>query len=417
MNADHQIVVTGLGVVSPIGTGVDTFWDALLQRRNAVRVREEFADCEWPLKVFAPVTDFDPKKYVRPRKALKVMCPPIQYGYAAAIMALEQAGIKDSGVDPDRIGTLFGSETFYTPPTLVTSVFNACIKNHQYIHDLWGETAMREIEPLWMLKYLPNMVASHVSIAADARGPSNSICTGEASSILALIEGADLIRRGRCDVVVVGGTGTYVPLTALLYRGENQLSRRVDEPEKASRPFDANRDGMVVGEGAGALILERASHARARGVSAIGSIDAWSRGFAAPASEGFSGQIEYHLSRVISEAGMDLGDLSHVNAHGLSTRRSDADEAVAIQRVAGDVPVLAIKSNFGYLGAGSGMIELIASIKALNEKQLPPTINYETADPQCPVNVNVELCASDKPAALKLSLSSGGQITCLALRR
>ena len=223
MNSTGDVVVTGMGVVSPIGVGTEAFWQSLLDGVSGVRVRESFADTDLPLRIGAPIVDFDPKPFVKPRKALKIMCQPIQFGCAAANLAFEEAGFEkqslESVVSPDRIGTLFGTETFFADPAEVARVFRSCTEDDNYQHDRWGEFAMRQIQPLWMLKYLPNMAASHISIAIDARGPSNSICQGEASGLLALIEAADLIKRGVVDVVIAGGTGSQMALTAMLYRG------------------------------------------------------------------------------------------------------------------------------------------------------------------------------------------------------
>ncbi len=249
MKLDRDLVVTGMGVVSPIGIGTGAFWDSLLSGKSGVKLRPEFCDTDLPLKLAAPVTDFDAKQYIKPRKAIKIMCGPIQYACAAAAMASEQANLADGFTEPERLGTLFGTEMFFANPCDVAEVFHHCTVERGYRHDRWGEFAMRKIQPLWMLKYLPNMAASHISIANDARGHSNSICQGDASGLLALIEAAGVILRGSCDVVVTGGTGSAMELNSLLYRGIDRLSRRFDDPEKASRPFDKDRDGLVPGEG------------------------------------------------------------------------------------------------------------------------------------------------------------------------
>ena len=258
----REVVITGMGVVSPIGIGLETFWQSLLNGVSGIKVRPDFEHTELPFRLWAPVDAFDGRQYVKPRKAIKVMSRPIQFGFAAAQMAAEQANLLDSGVNPDRMGTVFGSEAFFADPLDVSSLFQKCVTAGAYDDTRWGEYFMREIEPLWMLKYLPNMVASHISIAIDSRGPSNTICHGESSGLFAAIEGVELLHRGSADVVVVGGTSCPLGVTGMVYRGSERLSKKIrQDPEQVVRPFDIDRDGGVLGEGAGAIVLETKEHA------------------------------------------------------------------------------------------------------------------------------------------------------------
>ena len=181
MKSDCEVVVTGMGVVSPIGIGQDEFYTALMEGRSGVSVIESFEQTDLPMRIGAPVRDFEAKQYVKPRKALKIMCEPIKFGCAAASMATEQAGLAGSvnedgstvqPVAPERIGTVLGTETFFADPSEVARVFRSCIVDSDYQHDRWGEFAMRQIQPLWMLKYLPNMAASHISICLLYTSPS-----------------------------------------------------------------------------------------------------------------------------------------------------------------------------------------------------------------------------------------------------
>jgi len=423
MNKKNSIVITGIGAVSPIGIGATEFWDGLVERKSGVQIREELAATDCPLKMYSPVTGFDGKQWVRPRKALKVMCRPIQFGYTAAIMALEQAGLADAGLEPERLGTVFGSETFFADPMEVASVFRKCVTDQNYDHDRWGEFAMREIQPLWMLKYLPNMVTSHISIAADARGPSNSICQGEASGTLALIEGADLIVRGACDAVVVGGTGSQVALSGMLYRGVQSISKRIDQPAAAVRPFDRDRDGTVYGEGSGAIVLENAIHAKQRGAKVLATLSSWSRSFCpispnGPAgNDSFQNAIAENIRTTMRRGDLETDEIAHVSAHGCAAKEADKHEANAIAETVGQVPVVANKSNYGELGPGGSALEMISSVMSLNEQLIPPTMNFETPDQDCPVNVNSTPKPCEKNAALKVSFSSTGQIACSAIRR
>ncbi len=409
-----DVVVTGLGVVSPIGIGVQAFWEALLDRTSGIRVRDAFAHTELPWRIGGDVRGFDAKLFVKPRKSLKVMCPQIQFGYAAAQMAVEQAGLTPENCDHDRLGTVFGSETFYADPEEVAAVFRKCTVNRCYDHERWGEFAMRDIMPLWMLKYLPNMVASHISIAYNARGPSNTICQAEVSGQLALIEAIDIIQRGAADIVIVGGTGSPMETTSLIYRGWKGLSHRIHDPQHASRPFDAQRDGVVLGEGAGAVVIERADFAQARGAKVLARLLGTDRRFCPTSSPQYVEAVSDSIRTALCDAQVDPARVSHLNANALSTIQGDAVEAHAIRLALGDVPVFAPKSYFGNLGPGTAIVELIASICAMQNRTLPATLNFEWADSNCPVNVLAQTSTLEANApSVKLSLASTGQIATL----
>ena len=411
MKPPLDVVITGMGVVSPIGIGVNSFWESLRNQVSGIRVRQAFAETELPWRIGGDVRDFDAKIYVKPRKSLKVMCPQIQFGYAAAQMAVEHAGLAPESCDPDRLGTVFGSETFYADPIEVADVFRKCIVDRCYDHERWGEFSMRDIMPLWMLKYLPNMVASHVSIAYDARGPSNTICQAEVSGQLAIIEAVDIIQRGAADAVIVGGTGSPMETTSLIYRGWGMLSRRIHEPTLASRPFDVDRDGVVLGEGAGAIVVERADFARARGATVHARILGMDRRFCPPKSPRNVDAVSDSIRSALRSAQVDATDIGHFNANGLSTVEEDSTEAQAIRQTVGDVAVFAPKSYFGNLGPGTSIVELIASICAMQNRTLPATLNYDTPDPNCPINVlnKTTSLPANAPTAL-LSMATTGQI-------
>lgn len=414
MNQAGDVVVTGMGVVSPIGVGNEAFWKSLIDGVSGVRVRERFAETELPLRIGAPVTDFDPKAFVKPRKALKIMCQPIQFGCAAAILAFDDAGYEKQTLEDvvcaDRVGTLFGTETFFADPAEVARVFNSCTEDENYHHDRWGEFAMRQIQPLWMLKYLPNMAASHISIALDARGPSNSICQGEVSGMLALIEAADLIRRGAVDVVIAGGTGSQMALTAMLYRGIQGLSNRIHDPQAASRPFELSRDGMVIGEGAGVIVLESAEFAAKRNAKPIARLAGWSRGFSDPNTVDQKEAFVRSIDGAIQHSGIAKDQIGLVSANAGGLPETDAAEATAIREVLNEVPVVAHKSNFGNLGPGTSIVELTGSLLAMKHGTIPPTLNYEQPDPACPVNVSSKAMSFEGSAILKTGRSATGQM-------
>lgn len=420
MSEPPEIVITGIGVVSPIGIGIEPFWKSLHDGRSGVRPYSILQGTEMPVRFGGEITDFEPKKYVKPRKSLKVMSRVIQQGVAAAALAVEEAGIADGVVEPDRFGVVFGSEMLYGPVDELKDVYERCKVDREIDSRLWPEQAMGHMFPLWMLQYLPNMTACHIGIPFDARGPNNSITHGDVSSLLAIIEAVHIIRRGNADVMIVGGAGARLDLTQLLYRGDANLSHREDNPAAASRPFDADRDGMVNGEGAGAIVIERREHAKRRGATILASIRGVANSYeprmtSRPAT-GIA--IRRTIEQSLTDAHLTASDIGHVNAHGVATLHEDPLEAQAIHDSLGDVPVTAIKSYFGNLGVGSGAVEAAASLLALQHDEVPRTLNYETPDPACPINVvHDEALTNAKPVAMILSQAGPGQASALVVAR
>lgn len=377
-----------MGIVSPIGIGQERFWEALTTGRSGVRRLELFAACGRPA-IGAAVSDFDAKKMVKPRKSLKVMSRDIQFGFTAADQACEAADIKQHPLDPERAGVVFGADMIACELDELVAPYRASIEEGQFHMRNWGTRAMAELFPLWMLKYLPNMPACHIGIFHDLRGPTNALVLGEVSSLAAVAEAARVIHRGQADAMVAGGVGARVQPMIWTHEQALEFSQRVDDPAAACRPFDAQRDGMLNGEGAAAFMLETRASARARGVKPLARVLATASTFEPRASgQPLAGvAIRQAIRAALAQAGLRPSDVGHVNAHGMSTRHDDRIEAQAIRDVLGDVPVTAPKSFFGNLGAGSGAVEMAASLLAFAHGQIPPTLNYETPDPECPVNV------------------------------
>lgn len=411
MKSPREVVITGMGVVSPIGIGMEAFTAALRAGQSGVRTMPPFAATGLPFVLGAPVLDFDGKDYVQPRKSLKVMSREIQTAYAAADLAMKHANLGKESVDPDRFGVVLGSEMLYGDVSELADAFRHCITADGFHFDQWGKNAMQDIFPLWMLKYLPNMAACHVGIAHDARGPNNTVMQGETSSLLAVMEGASYIQRDLADVVIVGGTGSRLSEPALPFRGAIDVATWSGDPAQASRPFDADRSGIVNGEGSGMLILESREHAQRRGARV------WARllGYASrtegrqrDARTGLA--IRNALTGALTAAALEPQQLGHVNAHGASTQFDDRLEAAAIRQTLGDTPVTALKSYFGYLGAGSGAVELAACVWSVAEGVVPATLNYQTPDAQCPVNVvRGEALLGAAPIAISLNHTPLGQ--------
>ena len=419
--SSRDIVITGIGVTSPIGIGYEAFRRALDAGQSGVHRLEPYADdATIPVRIGAEVVDFDPKQFVTPRKSLKVMSRSIQLAFAAAQMAAQQAGLSTTlaEVSPDRVGVVFGADMIQIEPDELISAFRHCLAEEEFDYERWDERALSEMYPLWMLKYLPNMPACHVAIAQDARGPNNTIVLAEASSLLAIAEATRVIERGQADAMIVGGTGSRLHPLTWIFRDNVMLSPRHEQPAAVSRPFDAGRDGMVYGEGAAAFILESRGHAAARGAKPLARILSFGSAFEActPGQPFHGTAIRASIKQALRGARFEPADIGHVNAHGLSTIEHDRAEALAIRDTMGDAPVTAPKSFFGNLGAGSGAVELVATLLAFETGRIPYTLNYEQADPSCPLNIVRDTAQpSNKPTALALNQTSMGQAVAMVL--
>jgi 3-oxoacyl-[acyl-carrier-protein] synthase II len=398
-DSERQVVITGVGVVSPIGIGVDDFWTQLNNGTSGIRAIEMLPYSPVPGQIGAEVRDFNPSQFTSTReqkKAIRVMCREIQLGFAAATLALADAGIKEGSLAPERLGVEFGANLMLSPPDdLIEACFAAMDPvEHRFHYEKWGDQGLPKMFPLWLLKYLPNMPACHIGIAADARGPNNSITLDEASANLVIGEALRVIARGHADVMITGSTGTRLhEVKSIHARMWDQLAESSGTPAAACRPFDNDRTGQVVGEGSGVLILEEAGHAASRGARVYGRIlGAGSSCVSKAGGRGDSRRaLAIAMKSALADAGLEPREIGHINAHGLATTASDLEEALAIHDVFGDcastVPVTAIKSYLGNAAAGCGSLEMAASLLALQHGVIPPTLNYETPDPQIRLNI------------------------------
>jgi 3-oxoacyl-[acyl-carrier-protein] synthase II len=421
MSHPRDVVVTGLGVVCPLGVGTEAYWAALEAGHSGIDWIPEVRGENLPFRYSGRIKDFDPKQFVQPRKTIKVMCQEIQTAYAAAGMAMQQAGLAKGDIEPERLGVVLGSEMLFGDIEELREVYRHCASDGQFLAERWGDFAFKDLFPLWMLKYLPNMAACHISIAHDARGPNNSIVVGGVSSLLAISEAAAVIERGHADAMLAGGSGSLASFSCLPFRGWSHLSKWQGEPAAASRPFDIERSGIVPGEGAGVLLLEAREHAERRGANILARIAGCASRFEAPAttwSRRSGRAIAQSIRAALAAAKLQPAEIGHVNAHGESSREQDRLEAEAIRKTLGDVPVTALKSYFGDLAAGSGAVELIGSILALVHGHVPPTRNVAVADPACPIHL---ICGEwqtvDQPAAMALNQSNTGQAAAVVIVR
>jgi 3-oxoacyl-[acyl-carrier-protein] synthase II len=398
-------------MVSPIGIGRDAFWASIEAGKSGLGYITAYDTQALSVHVGGEVRDFDPKQYVRPRKSLKVMSREIQFAFTAADLAMTDAGLTPEGLDPDRLGVVFGADSMYPDPFELMNAYRVCMPGGKFDFNRWGGQALPEIYPLWLLKYLPNMPACHVAIAHDARGPCNSQLLADCSALSALVEGVHAVERGVADCMIVGGTSNRLDPTILTFRTNQWYTRWEGPPDGAHRPFDARRSGQAPGEGAGALIIESFDHARARGANILARVLSTASRFEAvedgDAPRGIA--IRRSITAALQAADLEPKQVGHVNAHGFGTVAHDRVEAEAIREILGEVAVTAPKSYFGNMGAASGAVELAASVIGMSRGKIPATINSENADPSCPINVVRQPQEPRQHTALILNQSTSGQ--------
>lgn len=431
----RRVAITGIGIISPLGSSPSELWDALSAGRSGVvRCRTLPAEsAKLPLRYAGEcgqftgdIDDFgsiDKTKQKSIRKALKMMCRETQMAVAAAELALADAGIAEGVLEPERSGVVLGSDYMLTMPEDYVDGMRKCTgEQGEFDYEEWGDDGLGQMNPLWMLKYLPNMPASHIAIINDLRGPNNSLTLREASSNMAIGEAFTTIARGHADAMLAGATGTRIlPMQAIHTMQTEHLATEDCDPAAACRPFDKNRLGMVAGEGAGVVMLEEWDKATARGATIYGEVVGL--GSSLVADRELRGDTERALASAIAaclqSADLDASDLGHINAHGLATAGSDPAEAAALHATLGGagktVPVAALKSYFGNLGAGSGVVELAGSLLALKHDKLPAVLNYAQPDPACELNVSTG-DQSPGSSLLNLSVTPQGQASVLAVR-
>jgi 3-oxoacyl-[acyl-carrier-protein] synthase II len=431
----ERVAITGAGVVTPIGCGYDQFREALRAGRSGAGPITRFDCAGLHTRIACEMREADAEleQWAEPRKTVKTMSRAALFAVAAAAMARRHAGLGRDQADPRRIGVVMGAGGM--GPTdldlLATQVQAAIDAAREGGTGGWDIPTFARLyesrtNPLATLRGLPNLAAAHVAIQQDARGPNATITTACCAGTQAVGEGLRLLQRGEADVVLAGGTDAAVnPVAVLGFSLLGTLSRRNDEPVRASRPFDCERDGFVIGEGAGVVVLERAEFARARGARVLvelagygATCDAYRITDERPDADGAARAIGLCLE----DAELSPWEVGYVNAHGTGTRMNDVTETRALRRslgpCAGVVPVSSTKSMIGHLLAAAGAVELVATIIAVREGFLPPTINLEVPDPECDLDYVPNVARPSRPgAALSTSFGFGGQNTCLAIRR
>lgn len=431
----RRVVITGMGQISPLGMDLDSLTKAFESGTSGIRRIESLPADALPSPYAGEATEFtgniadfgevDKVQTRSIRKNLKVMCREIQMGVAAAQRALQHSGLSLGSYDPERSGVIFGSDYMMTLPEEFDKATAACVDGAgEFEFEQWAQKGLPEVTPLWLLKYLPNMPASHVAIFNDMRGPNNSITLREASAGAALGEAMMTIARGHADIIVAGSTGTRVHETRTCHSYlQDPIAQGNDESCGKCLPFDLNRKGMIIGEGAGALILESKEHAEARGATILGEVigQAICTGWNADRSPDRAQAVTNAMATVCRDAGIQADEIQHINAHGLGSQQSDWDEAAGLAEFLGTstekIPATALKSYFGNLGAGSGVIEVIGSLLSQKKNRLPGTLGYSTPDPKCGLNISAEPREiSSDGVFVSLNFSPQGQASAIAIR-
>lgn len=411
-NGRRRVVITGVGLVTPLGTGVEKNWSALMAGRSGIGPITRFPVDDFPSRIAGEVRDFAPEDFIE-RRDVKKMDPFIQFAMGAALMAYDGSGLKITAENEDRVGVIIG-------------VGMGGIASIEQFHLLFLESRLRRVSPFFIAKVIANLAPGQIAIRLGAKGVNFTPTSACASGATAVGEGFRNIRHGYQDVIIAGGTeaalcglgiGGFIAMRA--------LSTRNDEPERASRPFDRGRDGFVMAEGAGVVVLEELERARVRGATILAEVvgyganeDAFHITAPAPGGEGAMRCIR----QALADAGLAPEDVDYINAHGTSTQYNDASETEAIKRVFGEhaarLAVSSTKSMTGHTLGAAGGIEVVYTALALARGIVPPTINYEEPDPACDLDYVPNVARPSAPrVALSNSFGFGGANVCLAFRR
>lgn len=393
----QRVVITGMGCVSPLGSDVSTLWKNILAGKSGVGYITHYDTSKFDVKIGAEVRDFDGVALFGARDARR-MDRFVQFALAAALQAVKNAGLEITEQNRDRIGVVTG-----TGIGGMNTLFQQTV--------VYFERGPDRVSPFLVPMMLPDTAAGTVAIQLGVRGPNMAVVSACASGTNAIGEAAEAIRRGSADVILTGGSEAVItPIAMAGLSVMKALSTRNNEPERASRPFDRDRDGFVMGEGAAILVLESLEHARPRNVTILGEISGYGTSndayhISAPSENGAGAALCMQLA--LRDAGLVVGNIDYINAHGTSTQLNDKSETAAIKTVFGrrayEVPVSSTKSMTGHLLGAAGALEALLCVKIIQEGMLPPTINYETPDPECDLDY---VPNQARPAAVRNIMSN-----------
>ena len=409
----RRVVVTGLGAATPVGNSKDDLWKSLLAGKSGAGRITHFDPAGFETQIACEVKNFDPSKYITTAKEMRRMDRFVQFAVYSAKMAIEDAGLDISKEDPYRIGVLVGSG----------------IGGLKVIQDqtlIWKEKGPSRLGPLLIPMLIVNMAPGQISISCGIKGPNSCVATACATGNHSIGEAFRLIQHGYADMMVSGGAEAAIVETGVGgFCALTALSKRNSEPEKASRPFDKGRDGFVMGEGSGIALLEELGHATKRGAKIYAEVagygmcgDAYHMTAPSPNGEGAA----MCMKLALQDGGLKLEEVSYINAHGTSTELNDKIETLAIKKLFGkqayNIPVSSTKSMTGHCLGAAGGIEFIASVMAVKEDMIPPTINYETPDPDCDLDYVPNKARSAKVnVAISNAFGFGGHNACVAVKK
>ncbi|HEX6210569.1 MAG TPA: beta-ketoacyl-ACP synthase II [Methylomirabilota bacterium] len=408
----RRVVLTGLGALTPVGNTTEEFWAALKQGKSGIGPITKFDPAGYPTRIAGEIRNFDEGKYVDKKEARR-LDPYLKYAVATSVMAVEDAALDPARVDSTRFGVCIGSGIGG-----ITTLIEG--------EDTRRTKGVDRVSPFVVPMLIINMASGLVSMRFGARGPNSSVVTACATGNHAIGDAFKIIERDDADVMIAGGAeAMIVPLTIAGFCSMKAMSTRNDEPEKASRPFDAGRDGFVCGEGAGVVVLEALEHAVRRDARIYAEIVGYgmtgdAHHMTAPDPEGDGATRAMQLA--LADGGVEPGAVGYINAHGTSTPYNDKFETIAIKRVFGEharrLAVSSTKSMTGHLLGAAGGVEAVATALALYHGLLPPTINYETPDPDCDLDyVPNQARKVDVEVALSNAFGFGGTNATLAFRR
>jgi 3-oxoacyl-[acyl-carrier-protein] synthase II len=408
----RRVVITGIGVISPIGIGKENFFQSLKEGKCGVDYITRFDTTDFDTKIAAEIKDFDPTEYID-KKECRRMDRFTQYAVAASKMAVSDAALDINAIDNDMFGVCIGSGI-------------GGMETLEAQHDILREKGPGRVSPFMVPMMISNIASGNISIALNAKGPNSTVVTACASATNAIGEAFVTIQRGAADIMVTGGTeASITPLAFAGFCSMKALSIRNDDPKTASRPFDKDRDGFVMGEGAGMLIVEELEHAQKRGARIYGEVvgygasgDAYHITAPSPDAQG----AYRAMLMAVKDAGIEATEIDYINAHGTSTGLNDKLETLAIKKLLGDdakkVAISSTKSMTGHLLGAAGAIEALACLMAINEGIIPPTINYTTPDEECDLDyVPNKARNREVKFAMSNSLGFGGHNATIMLKK
>ena len=412
MQDRKRVVVTGMGVVSALGNSVKEYWDGLVAGRSGIAPITLCDPEGYPCRIAGEVKGFDPAEYINHREARR-MARFSQLAVAACHMALKDSGLEWSGEEGERVGVVLGNGVGSLPTT------------EEVCKEVLTKGGGR-INPFFIPMILPNMAAANIAMTFGAKGYNSTVITACAASTQSIGDAAEAIRRGVADVVLTGGTEAGIsPLGLAGFCILRALSTRNEEPERASRPFDAQRDGFVPGEGAAILIVESLEHAIGRGASILAEVGGYgvsSDAFHAVQPDETGEGASRAMRLALGDAGITTAQVDYINAHGTSTPLNDAIETTAIKQVFGErayqIPISSTKSMIGHAMGSAGALEAVACIKTIQDGIIHPTINQDFPDPNCDLDYVPNVARHQRvDIALSNGFGFGGQNACLVLRR